>query len=465
MAESKMNDGQPTGRARWFLPAGVFGLVLVAQVWLVAVAGTDIPFQDQWDAEGRGLYPALLDGTARTADLFRPHNEHRIFWTRLLNLGLFSLNGQWDPLVQLTAGALLHAAVAALLAVGLKRSGSAGWLLGSVVVLFSLPLAGWHNALWGFQSQVYFAVFFSLAAFALMAAPAVSTGRAIAGWLAAGAAMLAMGPGLLVPVALAGGLVLSWREGRARARDAVAVAVLLAVAWALHQPVAAHAELAAGLPGQFFSALGRLLAWPHSGQPWAAVVLNLPVAVVLGRRLRLRRATVAGEDFVLLLAGWALVVALAAAWTRGGGAEFAASVPSRYVDFILLLPLANGWCVLALAREALPRWPVSGRFVAGAWGAFLLLGWLGLSAEVLRGVILPRARDREAPVRLMQEFQRTGDDAVFAGQPRLLVPHPNLEAVRAVLRDPRMQGALPPSLQPDRPVGPLSRGVRALLGR
>jgi hypothetical protein len=65
----------------------------------------------------------------------------------------------------------------------------------------------------------------------------------------------------------------------------------------------------------------------------------------------------------------------------------------------------------------------------------------------------------------MQEFQRTADATVFTGQPRLLVPHPNLESVRSVLRDPRLPGALPPSLQPDRPMGPLSRGVRALLGR
>ena len=41
--------------------------------------------------------------------------------------------------------------------------------MGFGVVLFSLPLAGWHNALWGFQSQVYFAVWFALAAFTLLA--------------------------------------------------------------------------------------------------------------------------------------------------------------------------------------------------------------------------------------------------------------------------------------------------------
>ena len=53
---------------------------------------------------------------------------------------------------------------------------------------------------------------------------------------------------------------------------------------------------------------------------------------------------------------------------------------------------------------------------------------------------------------------------MFDGKPLLLVPHPNSEAVCAVLNDPRLRGALPPSLQPERPMGPLSRGVRAMLG-
>jgi hypothetical protein len=453
-----------TGRTTaWLLPVTVFCLVLVAQLWLVAAAGTDIPFHDQWDAEGRGLYPTLRDGTASVADLFRPHNEHRIVWTNLLNRGLFSLNGQWDPLVQLAAGAFVHAAAAALLVVGLMRgtAPALGWLFGFVITLFSLPLAGWHNALWGFQSQVYFTGLFSLTAFALLAAPAVSIGRAVAGWLAALAALLAMGPGMLVPAALAGLLVLRGWEGRTRWRDTAPVAVLLALAWWLHQPVAEHAALRAGSVEQYLVALARLLAWPHSDQPWAAFVLNVPLNVVLGGRLLKRRVAVEGEDFVLLVAGWALLVALAAAWSRGGGAEFAAGVPSRYVDFIVLLPLANLWCAGVLVWTAAP----SVRLVAAGWGVFLLIGWLGLSAEVMRGVILPRARDREAPVRLMQEFQRTGDAAVFAGQPRLLVPHPNLESVRSVLDNPRMRGALPPSLQPEKPMGPLSRGVRWLLGR
>jgi hypothetical protein len=113
--------------------------------------------------------------------------------------------------------------------------------------------------------------------------------------------------------------------------------------------------------------------------------------------------------------------------------------------------------------EASDRWRRIMRAGLLAWTVFVGVGWLVLSVETLRGVVLPRWRDREAPVRLMVEFEATNDARVFEGQPRLYVPHPNLESVRAVLGDPRMRGALPPSLQPGRPRGPLSRAVRGLL--
>ena len=457
----------------WTVPAAVFAVVLVAQLWLVAAAGTDIPFQDQWDAEGRGLYPAWSGGTLRAADFFRAHNEHRIGWTKALDVALFKVNGQWDPLVQLTANALVRASAAALLAWLLARGASATGrvVTAAAVAVAFLPQLAWHNALWGFQSQVYFALLFSVLALASLGARAPSGRRQLAGLAAGIAAILAMGAGGLVPVALGGVVALraveERRFGRARWSEAWPALVLLAVAVALRAEVSEHAALGAHSAAEFFSALGRVLAWPHVDQPLAALALNLPLVLLVVTRAMRRRAAAAGEDFVLLLGGWAMANGVAAAWARGGGAELATGVPSRYVDFLVLLPLANAWAVFALVRNvgARERWRVAGRAVAGGWGLFLFVGWLGLSAQMMRGVILPRVRDRDAPVRLAVKFQATGDAAVFAGQPRLLVPHPDLDAVRAVLGDPRMAGRLPPSLQPDKPMGPLSRAARWVLGR
>ena len=473
------------GGARWGWPAAVFLAVLVAQLWLVARAGTDIPFHDQWNIEGQWLYPTWRDGSIRAAEFFQPFNEHRILWTHLLNLGLFTLNGQWDPLVQQSVGAILRALVAAGLAAMVMRASRCGavgtGLIAVTVTVAFLPHLAWHNALWGFQSHVYFSLMFALVTLGLLGAEEVSGWRRWVGVATGGAALLALGAGAFGPVALLGLAAVRAIERRridaAWVRGVGPALGLLAAAVALRVDLGDQAKLHATTAGDFFNAFGRALAWPHTGEPWAAVVMNAPIAWVVGARLARRRRAAAGEDLVVLLGGWAIVSGAAAAWARGGGGEFWAGVPSRYGDFLVLLPLANAWCAVVLAREAAsakrsvgrekePRLSRAGVVaMAAAWGGFLLVGWLGLSVEMMQRIILPRMRDREAPVRLAVAFQRSGDAAVFVGQPRLLVPHPNPESVRAVLDDPRMGGALPPSLQPERPLGPLSRAVRWVLGR
>lgn len=451
--------------------AGTFAAVFVAQMALVAVAGTDIPFHDQWNIEGQWLYPHWVDGTLRARELLQPFNEHRIVWTHLLNLGLFAVNGQWDPLVQLWAIAGLRAACAAGL-VGLvvpTLAGRGRAAVAGLVTLGFLPVIAWHNVLWGIESHAYFSLGFSLGALALLGREEWSGRRVALGVVVQVAGLLAMGPSALVPVALLGMAAMRAVEGRRIDRriamQAGLAAGLLVLALSLRAEVAEHAALKAAGVGEFLTAAAQMLSWPHVNVPWAAVALNLPILAVVGGRVLRRRQAVAGEDFVLLVGGWSAAVGLATAWARGGSAELQAGVPSRYVDFVVLLPLANVWGAVVLVREAVERSRPMARLVAGAWAAFLLVGWIGLNAEVMRGLVLPRARDREAPVRLAVAFQRSGDPAVYAGQPRILVPGQNLEAVSAVLKDPRLQGKLPPSLQPERPMGPLSRVARWGLGR
>ena len=471
MKKPDANGPARTGRVGWPLPAAMFGFVLAVQLFLIARIGTDIPYQDQWDVEGHRLYPAWRAGTSHAADLLRAHNEHRILWTKLLDLALFSINGQWDPLVQLAADAVIRAAAAALLAWMLARGfGRKGkWLVATGVGLAFLPHVAWENALWAFQSSVYFSILFSLAALALLADPGRSRWRLAVGLAAGVAALFAMGAGAFVPVALLGLAMVHALErrrwDRALLREAAPALALLALAWMLRATVPAHAPLQAMTVGQFFNALGRALSWPHTAMPAAALVLNLPLLLAVGGRIGGRRRATTGEDFVLLIGGWSVIAAGAMAWARGGGHELEVGVTIRYVDFLLLLPIANGWCAVMLLREAADSRRQLARVLAGAWGLFLFVGWLGVSAQIMRGFILPRMRDRDLPVRLAVAYQRSGDETVFAGQPPFFCPHPDLRSVQSVLNDPRMRDALPPSFQPTQPMGPLSCAVRALLGR
>ena len=454
-----------TGGPGWALPVAVALAVAGLQLWLVARAGTDVPFYDQWGVEGRWLYPAWLDGSLRFFDLLRPHNEHHIFWTNLLNLGLFSVDGQWDPLVQLAAIVALRAACAAGLAAGLM----AGWgrtgrlLVAAGTVWAFLPHLAWHSILWGIESHTYFCLGFSLLALGILAGARLSPGKWFFGLAAGAAAQFGMEVGACVPLALlalAAMKLIERRPGRVVWQLLGAAALLLALAAALHVTVPGHAALEAAAPRQFLAVLGRCLAWPYPNDAWVGLAANLPLGLLTGLRLARRRVPRPGEDFVLLIGSFALAASVAEAALRGGSPELAVGLPSRYVDYQILLPVANAWCLCALLPAAPARWKRVASIGALAWGIVLTLGWLALSAEMWRGVLRPRIADRDAPVRLMQAFQASGDPGVFAGQPRLYVPNPSLAQVQQVLTDPRLRGHLPPSLQPGRPEGPLSRWVR-----
>ena len=171
----------PASRQGWLLPVVVFAFVVAADLWLVAGAGTDIPFHDQWNIEGHWLYPRWLDGNLQALDLVQPFNEHRIFWTHLLNLGLFSANGQWDPLVQLVAIAGLRGLYAGGLAwlVGRGLGASGRLAVGAGAVLAFLPHLAWHNVLWGIESHALFVLGFSTLALALLEPEKRSFGRSL----------------------------------------------------------------------------------------------------------------------------------------------------------------------------------------------------------------------------------------------------------------------------------------------
>jgi hypothetical protein len=463
-----MSDARGAAPRGWWWAGAVFLVVLLTDWVVVGAAGTDVPFQDQWDVHGRRLLAAAADGSFRLADLGAAHSEHRIVWTNALALLLFRANGQWDPLVELIVVGLLRAAVAALVfALVIGRMSARGRVLAAAAVMLGFaPLTAWHNVLWGFQTSVPFVLGFALLALFFLSDPQIRPPRLAWGVTMAIAAALAMGPGLLLAAALAPVLVLQRVETGRWSLPRVATVAGLAVCALMLAPAASGPDpLTAVTAGEFGRALGRSLGWPHTAQPWAAILVNLPLVLAVGGRAIRHRRSAAGEDFVTAVAAWVVLIGLASAWRRGGSAEWLFGAPSRYADLLVLLPLANLWLAAVLVKEAGQPRVALVRSLAVAWSLFLLIGWAGLSREMLTRIILPRARDRDAPVRLMQDYQRTRSPAVYAGQPRLLVPHPTLAVVQTVLDDPRLRGRLPPSLQPDRPAGPLSRGARVLLAR
>src|SRR5580693_913725 len=83
--------------AAWL--TALFVIVLGAKLWVVQLYGSPLPLWDQW-YEARSFFVPFVEGHLTVADFFAPANEHRILFTRLLDLGVICLNGRWEPLLQ-----------------------------------------------------------------------------------------------------------------------------------------------------------------------------------------------------------------------------------------------------------------------------------------------------------------------------------------------------------------------------
>ncbi|MBE7213072.1 MAG: hypothetical protein INR65_18830, partial [Gluconacetobacter diazotrophicus] len=74
----------------FFLRALALFLVVVGtRFWLVERYATPLPYWDQWDGIGALILKPWLEGHLHFAALIVPHNEHRIFLTRVWSLGIF----------------------------------------------------------------------------------------------------------------------------------------------------------------------------------------------------------------------------------------------------------------------------------------------------------------------------------------------------------------------------------------
>jgi hypothetical protein len=330
--------------------------------------GSPMPDWDQWDAEAMELFIPWFENDQFLTHLFNPHNEHRVVLTKLQNLTLGLLNGQWDSRLEAATNALLHAGVA----VAFWLAGC-GWIARRwhapffviTAVLFGFPVA-WQNVLGGFHSQQYWLLGLSLAAIVLLPFARPWTRRWWCGTAAATLALGSMGSGFLAAAVVL--MVIGWRLLR---RDAAfreirptlaAMAGLVALGALTRVDVPWHADLKAKTVHDFVFSIVHSLEWPHRERHWAAAILWAPWvlvawAVAQGRRAPPDRADHApapaagriatpldAAQAILALGGWVLIQLAATAYARGVGADYPAS---RYMDTLVFGAMANaaalGW--------------------------------------------------------------------------------------------------------------------------
>jgi|LSQX01.2.fsa_nt_gb hypothetical protein len=152
-----------------FLILLVTVMALMLLVVVIARYMIDVPHWDQWD-----FVPTLekchTEGLT-LSDLASQHNEHRLFFPRLIMVGLAILSG-WNTNWQLPVNVICVAGVVALMALQTWRaqgrpSFGPGWYL-PAMALVAFSINGTENWISPFQLQIGLCVFGVVGAFVLL---------------------------------------------------------------------------------------------------------------------------------------------------------------------------------------------------------------------------------------------------------------------------------------------------------
>jgi hypothetical protein len=402
--------------ALWF--AALVLTVVWAKLALLQQHPVPVPFWDQWDGEGLTLYIPWADQGVTWRQMFTFHNEHRIFFSRLLALTLLVTNGQWDPHLQIVVNAVLHSLAALVFAgmlwLAMGRRHLPGVAL-AVALAFAPPFAI-ENSLAGFQSAFYFLVLFSGLALWLVGTSRPGSAPWFLGNFFALCCSFTVAGGILILPALAGMIVLraiadrwGWRR---LAASAAALAIVAAVGYgALPPPISYHVALKAGTLRNFEISFARSLAFPWINYPRATVAMWLPLAVVglivVWRRLR----TTAIEQVTLAMGAWVVVQCAAMAYSRGANG---AAPASRYLDMVALGYLANtaailSWLTLRNGRRLMAASVIG----LVAWLAVTGIGITRVSREMVATHAPLRRQWTREHVRNVRQFVMTDDVRAF----------------------------------------------------
>ena len=442
----------------WLAAAGAALVVFAARLAEVHLFASDVPYNDQWVIEAQQIIDPWLHGTLTLGDFFRPHFEHLPVWTRLLAWLQVASTGRWDPLVQMTVNAALHAGFIWLVARwtwSVLRPVPATAVTLLLVLAGSLPHA-WENIAWGFQSQFPLAlIFLFLHVQGTCTQPAGSSGWWCA-QVAGVAALFTLASLWLAPLAV----VLSWVwTGPRRKQDLLAPGLIAALGSGLLALIHFTSEgsfmQVPRSAAEFLHSSLHLLGWP-SILPGAVAIVQLPWLV---HALRLRRQSdtppVDRMIFVLGLVNSLQAVGLAFGRT-GDNNDFV----SRYGDLLFLGVLAGAF---ALARLL----PGPGRarpvyfLVTVLWIGLVGVGLARNSTEGHAHYFhLHAAKNAALRRTALQNYLTSGDRTVLEAPATRWVLSQDTALVTHLLDQPRFRALLPHSVDPASPPDAVGAFIR-----
>lgn len=465
MAQPKQSDAAPQRLLTMLFLLGIALLVFGSKLWLIKDFGNITPFWDQWDGEGGGLYDALLRHGWTAPNWFAPHNEHRIFTTRLLSALILVVNNGWDPKLQMEVNALIHVLAISML-VWFSTDGAfweARWLMLIAGVTTIVPFAV-ENTLGGFQSAFYFLLFFSFIALrVLVSSPALSPKW----WLGLGAAALSylsLASGALTVLAAAAAIGLRFSVTRPRLhKDQLAIALLscLFVAMLVATPaIERHAALHAHSLWELVNGFVINAGWPiRLGELWNGFVINaarpLNLASIFGALTMsffpvaltfvLVKNRLGGSTDWFLVAVWLFVLGncLAISYERN-----AAMTASRYFDLLALNVIVSGACIQRLIPYT-AAWRRKALWIgAVVWAVAVVAGVVSNGLERLPGLLEHKRIFGQQEELNVRNFLATNDERWLRGKPQFAIPYPDANRLAALLRRDTIRSILPAELVP-----------------
>lgn len=435
----------------------LFGVIFFCKLWVIKSWSSSVPFWDQWDAEGLYLLNAWKEGTLRWSDFFSAHNEHRILLTRVTALLLTTLNGQWDPRMEMVYNAAVHALFAVLVWIWLLPRLTRPWhfiVTSFAIALAAAPPHSWQNVINGFHSQQYY-----LIAFGLIGIDSTLRGRPLSAqwWCGVTSLILgifSMGTGFFAAAVVLAGCFLKERGVinviRRHTVTLVTCALLTLLGVLLRQVHPGHEGLVAQSFRDFFLTFWRALQWPlmTTWLPFGLLAYLPWLALAVTAWRKRGEKNVHPKDLVLVTTGiWQLLQIAALAYARGAGGPWPGP---RYVDTIVTGILVNFLSALVYCTHYAQPGAVLrriGQLAFVVWCAGIIVG---LSSTIRWAVqndgpwLKNYFAEMEHSVRL---YLGTGDAAWLHGPQ---IPYPDAAILEERLKLKSLVALLPTAVRPAR---------------
>jgi hypothetical protein len=427
----------------------VFLIVTLSRLYYVETFAVALPYWDQWDAEGDFLLRPWIEGRLKLHELWQPHNEHRIFPTRILSIVIFELSGSWNNLIEARINILLAASIPAILIWLVSRNRQMSkirWLIVAVIIAqFALPFS-FENLLVGFQSQFYFLILFTIISIIIAIYRPINIWSICILLVLNILSILTMASGLLTPITVAAFYFLKFNVGNDNIKSyflTISLLIAISIAGYLILPqIPSNQIYRARNISDLVNSLGYILSWPFIDNRWAGIILWLPALIAIP--IMFFRKNLRSID--LIMAGffiWSFCQALAIAYGRG---QELTEVASRYTELFSLGLIANAWFAIRLI-EILPKYSFRWIFLVYFFAFFYghATHYQSDMHDIRRNYKLSIIQTQN-----VQNYLKSKNIADLQ-KPKFQIPYPDPLRLQQLLDNPTIHNIFPPITNPGKP--------------